>query len=440
MSTEEDPANDPMEEEEDEESEDESSYDSEDDDSSMDSETAQEAERLMAVLREGRAEGQRLRAELEGAPPPQKSPREKWDEFIKGVATNTNASLKITDELVSWVGETVDEGERAALVDLLCNDVIRASQMAFVLIHAIFSRVLLSMMSPQQQEQMFQAVLSKHAKTLTYWKLGSDDSTDVCGIPTTALLKLLSNAEFHNLTEFEVRGMELETPDQVQLLLSFLIKAPKIRQFNLLGMVMSDVLVKTSGLFDPIVAKVETIHGFDELQLCRTIQEEEKTNSTHSSSLPPLISPEALEHLFTVKVKWWRMAFDGMSFRDQHVQIIGSALKASDACKMNDLLSLQHNPQVTAKGWESLYRVCLHKQRMGLVLSDDPNWVAIFDLVRPLNNLHRRLEYMEGGTYKSKEAWIEYLSVIGNLGWIGEARKLNYLWFALLEAPKLIHE
>lgn len=412
-----------MEEEEQEESE--SSYDS-NDDSSFDSDMEGEAQRLMDALREGAA--------APSAPPgPTKSPQEKWDEFVQGIETCTNASLKVTDELVSWVSETSNDTERTALIEKLCNDTIRASQSGFVLIHVILGRIFLSMLSSQQQEQLYRAIISKHAKTVTYWKLGSDDSTEACGIPTTALLECMSTADWPNLTELEIRGLELQTSAQVQLSLSFLKRAPQIKQFNLLGMVMSDALVGNKGLFDPVVAHVATITSFDELQLCRSGVEND-----NRATLPPLVSPAALDHLLSVKVKWWRMAFDGMAFHDQHVKIIGAALKASDACKMNDLLSLQNNPQVSSKGWDSLYSICVNKQRMGLVLSDDPSWVATFDLVRPLNNLHRRLEYMEDGTYRSREAWIEWLTVIGSLPWIGEARKLNYLWFSILQAPKLV--
>ena len=422
-----------------EEDESESSYDS-DDDSSFDSEMEDEAQRLMAVLRGEESESQRLMAQLQGgssAPTaprvPTKSPEEKWDEFVQGIETCTNASLKVTPELVSWVSETSNVTDRPARIEKLCNDLIRASQSGFVLIHAILCREFLLLLSPQQQEQLYRAIVSKHAKTVTYWKLGSDDSTEACGIPTMALLECMSTSDWPNLTELEIRGLELHTTDQAELFLSFLKRAPKIRQFNLLGMAMNETLVATKGLFDPVVAHVETIASFDELQLCRSGVEQDKNNT-----LPPLVSTEALEQLLSVKVKWWRMAFDGMGFNDKHVQSIGAALKASDACKMNDLLSLQHNPRVTSRGWDSLYKVCVNKQRMGLILSDDPAWVATFDLVRPLNNLHRRLEYMKDGTYRSRDAWIEWLTVIGSLPWIGEARKLNYLWYALLEAPTLI--
>jgi len=86
-----------------------------------------------------------------------------------------------------------------------------------------------------------------------------------------------------------------------------------------------------------------------------------------------------------------------------------------------------------------LYNICLNKQRMGLVLSDDPSWAATFDLVRPLNNLHRRLEYKdERGRFVNPQLWMDWFQVLSNLPWIDETRKLNYIWFTLLEQPEMI--
>jgi hypothetical protein len=439
-----------------------SSYDSEDD-SSFDSAIDAEAQRLMDALQGGGGGGGG------GGGPnnstiieaPAKTPEETWAEFVKGLESSTVASVKVTDTLVAWVVETSNEEERMALAEGLCTDLIRAVETSqMIIIHIILGRVFLSILSAAQQEQLYRAILTKHASTITYWKLGSDDSTDTCGIPTTALLRSMSSTEivsegWSNLTELEIRGMEVTTVAEVEMMIQFIHRAPIIRQFNLLGMVMSDTLVATEGLFDRLFATVETLSGFDELQLCRTVdvvdnngaKKKAKTTPTNTmnnstASPPPLISPSAMEHLLSVKPKWWRMALDGMALDDRHLQIIGSALKESKDCKMNDLLSIQDNPKVTPKGLHALYTVCVNKQRMGLVLSDDPSWVATFDLVRPLNNLHRRLEYIKedgSGGYVSRDRWIEWLAVVGNLPWIEEARKVNYLWFALLEQPELLN-
>ncbi|CAB9506367.1 expressed unknown protein [Seminavis robusta] len=434
-----------------EEDDSEMSYDSEDDDdSSFDSDMENEAQRLMDALQ---AENDALKDALQQADnraaaapaTPAKPPQEIWADFVGSIEKCENASLKVTDTLVAWVAETTaaDTNERLVLVESLVTDMIRAVQAGFVIIHVILERNFLLLLNPEQHTRLYRAILTKHASTITYWKLGSDDSTDACGIPTTALLTAMSSiAGWTNLTELEIRGLELHTLADMERILQFLQRAPKIRQFNLLGLVMSDALVNTEGLFDKVVTTVQAITDFDELQLCRRVDDARAGGSSNHSgtSLPPLISPVALENMLSVKQKWWRMAFDGMSLDDRHLSIIGSALKGNKDCKMNDLLSIQDNPKVTSKGLHALYTICMAKQRMGLVLSDDPSWVATFDLVRPLNNLHRRLEYIkeDGRGYRSSDSWIKWLSVVGNLPWIGEARKLNYIWFALLEQPELV--
>ena len=95
--------NDPEEPESEDESE--SSYDSEDD-SSFDSDMEGEAQRLIAALQDGSM------APNPAPQVPQKTPQEKWTEFVEGIETCTNASLKVTDELVSWVKDIANEEER----------------------------------------------------------------------------------------------------------------------------------------------------------------------------------------------------------------------------------------------------------------------------------------------------------------------------------------
>jgi hypothetical protein len=194
---------------------------------------------------------------------------------------------------------------------------------------------------------------------------------------------------------------------------------------------------------DPLVQLVQTFPGFDELQLqvCRptTGSTLSATNNNDNNTTPSLLRPTILQQMLTTKPKWWRLRLDGLALDDQHVQILAEALQSSSDCKMNDLLSLQKNPAISNAGLEKLYTVCINKQRMGLVLSDNESWVATFDLVRPLNNLHRRLEYRNGTQYKSRASWVDWITVCANLPWIGDARKVNYLWFTLLEQPGWIN-
>jgi len=415
-----------------------SSYESESDSSFLDSDMEDEAQGLMDVLHGDTPTIAQAAASV-------KSPEQVWAEYVEGLqkSTTNNLSIKITDNLVEWIANISNANESLARTEMACADLIRAIETHAaadrVVIHVILGRVFLFLLSPPQQERLFSILITHHASTITYWKLGSDDSVDVCGIATSALLKCMSSTAdmWTNLTEVEMRGLEIHAAQEVDMMVKFVQKCPKLRQFNCLGMVMNPQLIVTAGLFDKLVTNVQAISGFDELQLGRKLVEENQTNK----SAPPLITPSTLAHLLEVKPKWWRMALDGMALEDSHLHIIGSCLKDNKDCKMNDLLSLRDNPKITGNGLQALYKICLSKQRMGLVLSDDASWVATFDLVRPLNNLHRRLEYINvtgGGGYRSREAWINWLHVIGNLPWIGEARKLNYIWFTLLEQPEMI--
>jgi hypothetical protein len=194
--------------------------------------------------------------------------------------------------------------------------------------------------------------------------------------------------------------------------------------------------LRTEGFLDPLVALVQTLPGFDELQ----VQVNRFNESSVSPPPPALLRPAVLKQMLSTKPKWWRLRLDGLALDDRHVQVLAAALQASPDCKMNDLLSIQDNPSITHSGLQHLYTVCINKQRMGLVLSDDEAWVATFDLVRPLNNLHRRLEYRNGTQYKSRASWVDWLAVLGGLPWIGDARKVNYLWFTLLEQPGWVND
>jgi hypothetical protein len=105
---------------------------------------------------------------------------------------------------------------------------------------------------------------------------------------------------------------------------------------------------------------------------------------------------------------------------------------------MGDLLSLKENPKLT--DYATLINISSCKARMGYIQLDNPSWVATCDLVRSLNNLHRRLDYVvpETGGYPSKSKWIDWLSKISTLPWEDDTHKINYLWHTLLEKPEYI--
>lgn len=415
---------------------DEESFDSEydDDDSSYDSAIDHEAARLMSVLQPPQAV-------------PQQPPSGQLNDYLTTLQTGNNTALKIPDSLVSWIRESDDdddddhtdqEGKEKASTTIasICDQVISGLHACHHIQHVILGRVWLRLMNPQQHETLYQALFSQHAATVTFVKFGSDDSTEASpDIPTPILLEKLSSTSLPALTELELRGLCLDDTQQVEQCVQLVQQTPTLKLFNLLGMDLALPLRNTPGLFDAVLRAAAPVAQLDEVQLSCCLDA-----SMDSSLLPALVSTATLETLFATKPKWWRLNLDGMQLRNDHVHVIARALRTNDTCRVNDLLSLQDNPQISPAGLHTLYTTCLNKQRMGLVLSDDATWVATMDLVRPLNNLHRRLEYKEmtdqdGLVYVSKARWIDWLVALDNLPWLDDRRKLNYVWFTLLDQP-----
>ncbi len=400
---------------------------SDDDDSSLGSDMDDDTQQLWDAVRDAAVA-------VSQSPPPVQSTEEALQGILTCIHESKTIAIKLDDRLFAFMGDIMDENVKEAAVNKLADDLVSAARSCKEVRHVILGTSLLKLLGSGRQTQLFQTLISAHASSITYWKLGSDDSMDLCGIPTLALLQEMMVADWPNLTEFQLRGLELSTRLQVDLLVGLLQKfAPTVKLFNLLGIVLTSELLSSAGLFDSLWTTVGRIKQLDEVQLHRTFTPEDPMN------IPPLVSHAALQDLLQVKPKWWRMALDGMGLDDGHTQILGSALKKSPDCKMNDILSLRNNPKITSKGLSSLYNVCLNKQRMGLVQSDDQGWVATFDLVRPLNNLHRRLEYKNAeGRFVDPQRWMEWFQVLSDLPWIDDTRKLNYIWFTLCEQPEMI--
>jgi hypothetical protein len=312
------------------------------------------------------------------------------------------------------------------------------------LTHVILGRRVWQLLGASSTEQSLQRrllqALSRHAATVTYLKMGTEErDAPLCERPATteALLHTWTAIPWSALTEIEVRGLVLSSPRHVERLTALVCQTPTLKQVNLLGFFVHPALLEASDvvttppLLDGLLQAAAQVPGLDELRLSRCV-------TPDTTDIPALVSPEVLQALLAAKPKWWRLGLDGLGLRDRHVQVLAQALVSAPACKMGDLLSLTDNPHV--RDYASLLRVCSSKGRMGSVQVDDPSWVATFDLVRSLNNLHRRLDYVvpETGGYPNRARWMDWLSVVGNLPWQDEAHKLNYLWFTLLEQPDFV--
>lgn len=254
------------------------------------------------------------------------------------------------------------------------------------------------------------------------------------------------------LTELELCSVTIDSINAVTSLVAVLSCATRLKQLNLLGLSVSIAAdnealqqwqwQKQSNhlLLDPILSTVSKLADFDECRL-----------SCGTPSSNPLISASCLHQVLSHKPKWWRLALDGLGLDDQHCHVLTQAL-CQESCRFGDLLSLTMNPAVSRIGWNQLFDALAHKQRLGLVKVDDKSWQATFDLVRSMNNIHGRLQFLEVGrgggggekggtttTYASRERWIEWLAKLSQISWEDDAHKINYLWYTLLEQPDYIH-
>lgn len=326
------------------------------------------------------------------------SPHELWKTFLSNLTSGESKVLKITDACF----------EKYACSDSdMTVEVVTVIQSNPGLTHVILGDKLLQHV---QQVPLFQA-LSAHWTTLTYVKLVPGDGN----LDVSAILQLLSTAT--GLTELELHNISL-SQQQVEYF-SQLLAASSLRQVYIFG-----IAVESKSL-DTLFRGLSTLESLDELRL------EGRAQST--------VSTAALEQLLLHKQKWWRLSFDNLGLGDEHCSVIARMFARNEKCKAGDLLSLLSNPDITDAGFKTMFEVFFNKGRMGLIKVDDPRWVAEFDLVRSMNNLHGRLDVVPNGKIISKREWIDWVSKIGNQGWEAETKRLNYMWFALRQNPEVVN-
>ena len=406
-------------------------------------------------------------------PQDNRSPAEKWKDYLTGIQTRKTKILKLTDmqlQQEQWpflnsTNDDDDEEENWVWINELVTAVSEAAAVAPMadtnngggsLTHAMIGAQMLSLLGVQGQKDLFRAVASHD--TLSFFLIkGSDDSSDkkssTTALQMDAVTEALGNQSTPGLSQMQLEGIQFRSVEHVQQWSDVLAKKQKsLRQVNLLG--IDPLVAAPIGWLDPILkalslASPEDSSPLDELRLV--------CSDTCNS---PSITSDALEEMLRHKKKWWRLGLDGLGLTDDHVQVLTSMFSRDDTCKAGDLLSLLNNPAITANAFRHLFEHCFFwKQRMGLIKVDNKEWEAQFDLVRSMNNLHNRLEYVlvekedesnnrgkasSNKKYKarfvSRGDWIDWLVKLGTgLPWEDDMHRLNYLWFTLLEKPDFIY-
>lgn len=379
---------------------DDASFESGDD--SFDSE--EELDDAFALYMEAACEGNK-------AADVKKSPTEMWNEYLTGQAK----VLKLTDACC----------EKFELRDSsMANEVVQAIITSPEITHVILGHRFLHMVD---QIELFNAIATHHASTLTYLKLTLERAERGSSLNMNALLSTLARTT--NLTELELQNVTLQQTAGRQVdLLARILQASSLRQIYIFGLDVQDDK-KQLGKLDPIFHALSSLKPLDELRF----------EGSGNPIVGSIVSVEALQRLLLQKQNWWRFGLDNMGLGDDHCAIIANMLARDEKCKVGDLLSLKSNPAITQVGYNILFTVLYRKGRMGLVKVDDATWEAEFDLVRSLNNLHGRLDVVLDGMITSKMDWIDWISRIGaSGGWEPDSKKLNYIWFALRDHPGVV--
>ncbi|CAB9502971.1 expressed unknown protein [Seminavis robusta] len=345
------------------------------------------------------------------------------------------------------------------------------------LTHAIIGTHMLRLLGHEGQTRLLLAIASH--KTLAFLQLkgitdppttaqnNNNSTTTVLSMP--AVIGALDAYGTPALNELELMGAAFPSLASIRQWSAILKqKRGSLRQVNLVGIEPPPTGVEVgmaslaAGWLDPILLALaapnaETATPLDELKLVGA-GTQQPTRNTTAKSLPS-ITPQALSTLLQHKKKWWRLSLDGMGLQDEHLHVLTTMFRRDDACKAGDLLSLERNQGISSRAYEEFFEGCFFwKRRMGLIKVDDKDWEGQFDLVRSMNNLHNRLDFVvstrhntvtaanNNGHYKSKcsfasrTLWVEWLAKLGTgLAWEDDKHRINYLWFTLLEKPEFIY-
>mmetsp|Transcript_19306 Transcript_19306/g.41530 ORF Transcript_19306/g.41530 Transcript_19306/m.41530 type:complete len:514 (+) Transcript_19306:108-1649(+) len=382
--------------------------------------------------------------------PPQKSPQEQWQDYLAHFSRVK--VLKLTDAMVADMmppttndnGDNNSNNDNNEMIPRMLQQLHTAiDQHGAGITHVILGTQFLARTVVQQQQlySLLNKIWKRHGATITYLKLGSeDDAADpsVLGLSTLFSVLLPNNDDKEtstttttfNLTELELASFCVRSKEHIASLQTILNRAPKLKQLNLVGVVVSLEGDELKGLVDPLFSEAGQAPALDE---CRF------TCTQSSTAAEPLLSATCLKEMLQAKPKWWRLGMDGLGLRDEHCRVLAAAMGDNANCKAGDLLSLTRNPHITNEGFHQLFSVLFQKQRMGLVKVDNLQWQANFDLVRSMNNLHGRLGFFEAGAYASRIHWIQWLAQLSQITWEDDAHKTNYLWFTILERPDFVH-
>jgi hypothetical protein len=118
---------------------------------------------------------------------------------------------------------------------------------------------------------------------------------------------------------------------------------------------------------------------------------------------------------------------------------------------------LVSNPAIGLPGYEALLGMLNIISGIKQIRVDDAGWTATYKMVVDMNTKYGRGEYMEGGVFPDKVAWMDWVIRLANVAPAEETEeeeqeeleegedqqdfetcRLNYIWYTLLQKPDFI--
>lgn len=289
--------------------------------------------------------------------------------------------------------------------------------------------------SDSDQRRLFCAVRNQ-PYLLRLKVTGSRSSPET--IKTDILLESLIHIQSDRLQKLMISNVELRCRSEVlQMATALVTRSASLQEISLKGLV-STVADKERGFLDPILFAMATApEGSPRAQPSRFVLEGCSDITTND---PSLITVEALSSYLSADIavsgRGSRVLFlDGWGLGDEHARVL-VGLAGESLSK----LSLKSNPAIGKDGYESLIGLLNRNHRLEEIRVDDARWQAKLNLVICMNRKYGRSAFMDDCGFSCKAKWVDLLAKLADSSSPEHAeqeeeRRVNYLWYSLLEKP-----
>jgi hypothetical protein len=350
--------------------------------------------------------------------------------FLGTIRRGEEGFLNLQDEAWAWEEPVdLDSIKEMVLAALEGNRTLRCVYVGYRFLRG---------MNEGNQRRFFHALENiPTLKTLRFEGLPGKDG----GIRIQVLLESLSRL-VTGLHLLLIRGITLSDKSEVELLADALgARGASLRVFSMTG-IFSRFNENCAGFLDPILRAVCRLPQQPPIFALTGNQSQEKGKG------PSLITVQALRLFLQSAVDFTGaetrcLSLNALGLGDEHCKVLAELLAKHDGASKRALgqLTLRGNPAIGEEGFEAILGLLNREHWLRKVTVDDKSWQAKFNLVAELKTKGRD-EFLQSGVFDSKIEWVAWLARLAALDEgneeVDDARRLNFLWYTLIEKPEFI--